>query len=197
MEQLKRSSWLKGEPLRGALRALAKIQLLAGYPRKIKNEAGLDYEFREHRDTGVQFLADWLNASFVEQRLKIYNPSKFNFPSDLVSAFYVPDGNALVIPAALALPPLFYKGGPSAYNYGALGQVGPGRFSFLCVSGYSGPEPKHGDGDNLPLNDLGESPRTDNPVGRFRYLGEGVRPKEVRKGKALRCSWKSGLRMNA
>lgn len=121
--QLKNSSWFKGEPLKVALRKLAKMEYSIGFPWGIKDVRDLDRFYSGFPNSEKRFFVPWLRASSMVRWQAIHNQSDTNFPVDNVNAYYSSYRNKIDIPAALIHPRVYFPGGPSSYNYGSLGKV--------------------------------------------------------------------------
>ncbi|KAK8760820.1 hypothetical protein V5799_027911 [Amblyomma americanum] len=125
---IKDSDWIMEETTAKLTRKLRLVTWRLGYDIGLANWSGLNNYYRGYPlATGV-FIADYANTNEAQALNFFYTLRKrgkgveFSFRSDVVGAFY--EGpNALVVPAATMLSPLFSFGGPPELNYGLLGSV--------------------------------------------------------------------------
>ncbi len=121
-ERIKNLEWMSPETKTKALEKLATINVKIGYPDKWR-----DYSSMEIKDDA--YVMNVLRASKFESDFSL---AKINKPVDkgewwmspqTVNAYYSPDKNEIVFPAAILQPPFFFKNGDDAVNYGAIGVV--------------------------------------------------------------------------
>ena len=121
-ERIKNLEWMGDSTKQKALDKLAAINVKIGYPDKWRDYSGLD----------IQPDAYVLNVLRAGRFEMAYNLAKINKPVDkaewfmppqMVNAYYSPDMNEIVFPAAILQPPFFYKDADDAVNYGAIGVV--------------------------------------------------------------------------
>jgi putative endopeptidase len=121
-ERIKNLEWMGAATKVKALEKLNAINVKIGYPDKWRDYSGLEI----------------LNDSYVENVIRsnkfetAFNYAKINKPVDktqwfmspqTVNAYYAPDMNEIVFPAAILQPPFFFLKGDDAVNYGAIGVV--------------------------------------------------------------------------
>lgn len=121
-ERIKNLEWMGPETKLKALEKLHAINVKIGYPDKWRDYSGLEIA----DDSYV------LNVIRSNQFETAFNYSKINKPVDktqwfmspqTVNAYYAPDMNEIVFPAAILQPPFFFLHGDDAVNYGAIGVV--------------------------------------------------------------------------
>lgn len=121
-ERIKNLDWMAPETKEKALEKLDAMNVKIGYPDKWRDYSSLDIK----DDSYV------LNSLRADQFATSYNLNKINKPVDkgewfmspqTVNAYYSPDMNEIVFPAAILQPPFFYMHGDDAVNYGAIGVV--------------------------------------------------------------------------
>ncbi|KAK8776396.1 hypothetical protein V5799_030259 [Amblyomma americanum] len=120
-------SWLDDLSRRSALAKLAAMRLLNGFPHGVSTERDMNDRFAEFPEMpdGASFWDAWLTAARIAQRrLLTGNLSDVAFVSGRAIAIYATRLNLVVLPAGIIGRPVFYKLGPPAHNYGALGMVG-------------------------------------------------------------------------
>ena len=121
-ERIKNLEWMAPETKQKALEKLHAINVKIGYPDKWRDYSTLD----------IKDDAYVLNVIRSNQFEIAYNHNKINKPVDkgewfmspqTVNAYYSPDMNEIVFPAAILQPPFFFMNGDDAVNYGAIGVV--------------------------------------------------------------------------
>jgi putative endopeptidase len=121
-ERIKNLDWMAPETKQKALEKLAAMNVKIGYPDK----------WRDYSSLVLKDDAYVLNVMRSDQFETAYNYNKINKPVDksewlmspqTVNAYYSPDKNEIVFPAAILQPPFFYMHGDDAVNYGAIGVV--------------------------------------------------------------------------
>lgn len=121
-ERIKNLDWMAPETKEKALEKLHAMNVKIGYPDKWRDYSTLD----------IKDDAYVLNVIRSNQFETVYNHNKINKPVDkgewfmspqTVNAYYSPDMNEIVFPAAILQPPFFFLHGDDAVNYGAIGVV--------------------------------------------------------------------------
>jgi putative endopeptidase len=118
--------WMGAETKKKALKKLDKLTIKIGYPDKWRDYSKL--QIKTYADGG-SYLENMMNAaSFEVQR----NMAKFGKPVDktewgmspqTVNAYYNPQYNEIVFPAAILQAPFFDFRADAAVNYGGIGAV--------------------------------------------------------------------------
>jgi len=121
-ERIKNLDWMSPETKQKALDKLNTINVKIGYPDKWRDYSGLEI-------TDDSYVSNVIKSNRFEIA---YNHNKINKPVDkgewfmspqTVNAYYSPDMNEIVFPAAILQPPFFFMHGDDAVNYGAIGVV--------------------------------------------------------------------------
>ena len=121
-ERIKNLEWMGADTKIKALEKLQAVNVKIGYPDKWRDYSGLEI----NDDSYVQ------NVIRSNQFETVFNYAKINKPVDktqwymspqTVNAYYSPDMNEIVFPAAILQPPFFFLNGDDAVNYGAIGVV--------------------------------------------------------------------------
>jgi len=121
-DRIKNLDWMAPETKAKALEKLHAMNVKIGYPDKWRDYSKLD----------IKDDAYVLNVIRSNQFETDYNLNKINKPVDkgewfmspqTVNAYYSPDMNEIVFPAAILQPPFFFLHGDDAVNYGAIGVV--------------------------------------------------------------------------
>ena len=121
-ERIKNLEWMGADTKVKAIEKLNAINVKIGYPDNWR-----DYSKLEISDDS--YVANVIRSNQFETA---FNYSKINKPVDksqwfmspqTVNAYYSPDMNEIVFPAAILQPPFFFLKGDDAVNYGAIGVV--------------------------------------------------------------------------
>ncbi len=121
-ERIQNLEWMSPETKQKGMDKLNTINVKIGYPDKWR-----DYSALEISDEA--YVLNVLNANKFETEFLL---NKINKPVDklewwmspqTVNAYYSPDKNEIVFPAAILQPPFFFQDGDDAVNYGAIGVV--------------------------------------------------------------------------
>jgi len=121
-ERIKALDWMSDETKAKALHKLDCINVKVGYPDKWKDYSGLEI-------TDGSYFQNLHNVICFENA---YEMAKIGKPVDkdewfmtpqTVNAYYSPDMNEIVFPAAILQPPFFNPDADDAVNYGGIGVV--------------------------------------------------------------------------
>ena len=121
-ERIQNLEWMSPETKQKGLEKLAAINVKIGYPDKWRDYSGLEIK-------NDAYVLNILRANKFETDFYM---AKINKPVDklewgmspqTVNAYYSPEMNEIVFPAAILQPPFFFKDGDDAVNYGAIGVV--------------------------------------------------------------------------
>jgi len=120
--RLKNLDWMSAATKRKALRKLHSMNRKIGYPDRWKSYGGLSIRADDYLGNAVR------SATFEHMRemRKLGKPIDrkewFMFPQT-VNAYFAPNLNDIVFPAAILQPPYFDLTADDALNYGAIGMV--------------------------------------------------------------------------
>ncbi|MFN8590178.1 MAG: M13 family metallopeptidase [Thermomicrobiales bacterium] len=120
-QRLQTSSWMTPETQARALEKLDKMGVKVGYPDHWRSYATV-----EIGDSYAQSVRNAMNAETRRQLAKIGKPVDRNewfIPPQTVNAFYSPETNEIVFPAAFLQPPYFDYLADAATNFGGIGGV--------------------------------------------------------------------------
>lgn len=121
-ETIKNLDWMSAETKEKALEKLAAINVKVGYPNKWKDYSSIDI-------SADKYLQNMWNCAAFEYK---FNLNKIGKPVDreewgmtpqTVNAYYSPNMNEIVFPAAILQAPFFNINADDAVNYGAIGVV--------------------------------------------------------------------------
>jgi len=121
-ESIENLDWMSEETKEKALEKLAAINVKVGYP-----DQWIDYSNVEITDDN--YLGNLWNCRAFSYRRnldKIGKPvdrKEWGMTPQTVNAYYSPNMNEIVFPAAILQPPFFNKDADDAVNYGAIGVV--------------------------------------------------------------------------
>ncbi|XP_077520167.1 neprilysin-1-like [Amblyomma americanum] len=123
--ELQASDWLRGEPRKTALRKIAAMRMIIGFPKGLSRTEQLDEYYAQLPDlSSRQFLWSWLELMRFQQ-LKRRSSSVVEADAlrvGKVNAYYS-YGNRVWMSAGLIQAPIYFNHAPDAYNFGSLGQA--------------------------------------------------------------------------
>ncbi len=121
-ERINGLSWMSDATKKEAEAKLAKINVKIGYPDK-----WIDYSnLAIGTDSYYQNLKNARQFEVNRSMAKIGKPvdrSEWGMTPQTVNAYYSPNMNEIVFPAAILQPPFFFMNADDAVNYGAIGMV--------------------------------------------------------------------------
>ena len=121
-ERIKQLVWMSDATKTKAQEKLDAIAVKIGYPDKWRDYSALEVSTDSY---AANFLRA-RNFDFKYMIGKVNKPvdrTEWQMPPQMVNAYYNPNMNEIVFPAAILQPPFFYKDGDDAVNYGAIGVV--------------------------------------------------------------------------
>lgn len=122
-ERIQNLAWMSAETKVKAKEKLAKMKVKIGYPDKWRDYSGLDVD----KSKGFAALVMASNEfEFKYMMSKVGKPvdrGEWHMTPQTVNAYYSPNMNEIVFPAAILQPPFFFKDGDDAVNYGGIGAV--------------------------------------------------------------------------
>jgi putative endopeptidase len=120
--RIERLDWMSQPTRTKALEKLAAFTVKIGYPDKWRDYSGLT--IREDDLYGNVNRATTFDWDFRVGRLGgPVDRSEWGMTPSTINAYYNPNGNEIVFPAAILAPPFFDPDGDAAINYGAIGGV--------------------------------------------------------------------------
>jgi putative endopeptidase len=121
-EHIQNLDWMTDATKQKALEKLNTMQLKIGYPEKFKDYSNVDV--KEQPFVLNVLAANALNFEFMLSEIdKPVDRTKWEMFPQTVNAYYNPNLNEIVFPAAILQPPFFYPDGDDAINYGAIGAI--------------------------------------------------------------------------
>ena len=121
-ESIKNLDWMSQPTKEKALEKLAAMNVKVGYPDKWIDYSKVDIT----ADNYVQNLWNCSEFSYKRMLNKIGKPvdrTEWGMTPQTINAYYSPNMNEIVFPAAILQPPFFNKDADDAVNYGAIGVV--------------------------------------------------------------------------
>ncbi len=121
-ERIQNLAWMGDTTKQKAIEKLNAMNVKVGYPDKWRDYSALKVK----KDSYMQNVLN--SGMFDFQRMigKINKPvdkREWQMPPQMVNAYYNPNANEIVFPAAILQPPFFYMNADDAVNYGAIGVV--------------------------------------------------------------------------
>ena len=121
-ERIKGLTWMSDSTKKEAEAKLAKINVKIGYPDKWIDYSSLKVgtdSYYANKKSARQFAVN-------RDIMKIGKPvdrSEWGMTPQTINAYYSPNMNEIVFPAAILQPPFFFMDADDAVNYGAIGMV--------------------------------------------------------------------------
>lgn len=121
-QRINQLTWMSEATKQEALAKLDKINVKIGYPDKWIDYSTLDI-------TRESFFQNIMNATKFEMKRqyakigKAVDRTEWHMTPQTVNAYYSPNLNEIVFPAAILQPPFFNPNADDAVNYGAIGVV--------------------------------------------------------------------------
>jgi len=121
-ERIKNLDWMSAGTKVKALEKLNAINVKIGYPDKWRDYSGLDISDDSYVENVIR--SNKFETAFNYAKInKPVNKTEWYMSPQTVNAYYAPDMNEIVFPAAILQPPFFFLKGDDAVNYGAIGVV--------------------------------------------------------------------------
>ncbi|MEP7246671.1 MAG: M13 family metallopeptidase [Gammaproteobacteria bacterium] len=121
-ERVKHLSWMSEATKQVALEKLATFRPKIGYPDKWKDYSALEIRPGDAFGNSVRAsVFDWQRD--VQRLGKPTDRDEWGMTPQTVNAYYNPEFNEIVFPAAILQPPYFDPNADAAVNYGAIGGV--------------------------------------------------------------------------
>jgi putative endopeptidase len=121
-ERIKGVEWMSDKTKEAALFKLSKFRVKIGYPDKWKDYSALTIE-RDSYYKNIKRANIWASKVDLEKIGKPVDKTEWEMSPQTVNAYYNPNGNEIVFPAAILQPPFFNQDADDAVNYGAMGAV--------------------------------------------------------------------------
>jgi putative endopeptidase len=105
-----------------ALEKLDAITVKIGYPDKWEDYSSLQIT-ADNFYQNIQNVKKFNFKKTIERIGKDHDKTRWGMTPQTVNAYYSPNSNEIVFPAAILQPPFFYENADDAVNYGAIGVV--------------------------------------------------------------------------
>jgi predicted metalloendopeptidase len=115
-------TWMSEATKARAREKLDKMMVKVAYPDKWQNYPGLTLS-NDRLIDNILKLTNYLTKREVAKLLKPVDRSLWEMDPQTVNAYYNPQLNEIVFPAAILVPPFFDPAASNARNYGAIGAV--------------------------------------------------------------------------
>ena len=121
-ERIQNLTWMSKETKTAALAKLEVMNVKIGYPDKWKDYSKLDIS----RESYVKNImtAEKFGFEYTMNKVgKAVDRKEWDMTPQTINAYYSPNMNEIVFPAAILQPPFFNKDADAAVNYGAIGTI--------------------------------------------------------------------------
>ncbi len=165
--RIEKLDWMSADTKSKAMAKWASFTPKIGYPDKWRSWDGLD----TGRDSYVANVLNAIEFNYRYQIDKIGKPvdkTEWGMSPQTVNAYYNPQQNEIVFPAAILQPPFFDPAADDALNYGGIGAV----IGHEMIHGYDDQGSRFGPSGNFEnwwtdADSKGFKSRTDQLVGQF------------------------------
>ena len=124
VDRLKEVDWMKSAETRdNALKKMKRFGLKLGYPDKWLDYSTLSIDGDDDFLTMVFASREFSNLDEVKEMNAPTDKLKWFMTPQTVNAYYHPNLNEIVFPAAILQHPFFDKDADDAVNYGSMGAV--------------------------------------------------------------------------
>jgi len=114
--------WMEDDTKEKALAKLEAMRVKVGYPDKWRSYDELDISAGSYIENVI--AARRFDVKYQMNKInKPVDMEEWHMPPQMVNAYYSPNGNEIVFPAAILQPPFFFMDADDAVNYGAIGVV--------------------------------------------------------------------------
>ncbi len=121
-ERITDAPWMSEKTKTKAQEKLETMNVKIGYPDKWRDYS--DLEISNQPYVRNVLAAKAFNRKYNINKInKPVDPDEWHMPPQMVNAYYSPNKNEIVFPAAILQPPFFFMDADDAVNYGAIGVV--------------------------------------------------------------------------
>jgi putative endopeptidase len=121
-QRIDQLEWMSDETKLKAHDKLATINVKIGYPDQWRDYSGLEVDKDNYLTNVMRSRA--FGAAYNRSKInKSVDKAEWHMPPQMVNAYYSPQMNEIVFPAAILQAPFFYLEADDAVNYGAIGVV--------------------------------------------------------------------------
>ncbi|CAM2149183.1 putative endopeptidase [Pararobbsia alpina] len=115
-------TWMGPETRKQALAKLGKLTVKIGYPSKWRDYSSIVIR-RDDLIGNIMRTSAFAHAYDINKLGKPVDRTEWQMTPQTVNAYYDPEKNEIVFPAAIMQPPFFHADADDAVNYGAIGAV--------------------------------------------------------------------------
>jgi len=115
--------WMSKETKEKAIAKLAGITVKVGYPDKWKDYSNLELNKEASYFTNLKNASIFAFNEEIKKVGKEHDKLEWGMTPQTVNAYYSPNGNEIVFPAAILQAPFFDMNADDAVNYGGIGVV--------------------------------------------------------------------------
>ena len=120
--RIKNVDWMTDTTKQKAIEKLNAITVKVGYPDKWKDYSKLDITPNSYFGNVIA-TRKFNFEDGISKIGKPYDKAQWGMSPQTVNAYYSPNSNEIVFPAAILQPPFFYMDADDAVNYGGIGVV--------------------------------------------------------------------------
>ena len=121
-QHIKNLDWMEQKTKKRALKKLNNFKFKIGYPNKFKDYSKLTLKDHIFFNTVESNLFDYQTEVVNKLETKV-DKDRWEMLPHTINAYFHPELNEIVFPAAILQPPYFDPNADDAYNYGSIGTV--------------------------------------------------------------------------
>lgn len=121
--RISKLDWMTDTTKQKAIEKLQAINVKIGYPDKWEDFTNLSINKENSYYENIKSAREFLFKKDLAKIGKKHDKNEWELTPQTVNAYYSPNSNEIVFPAAILQPPFFYMDADDAVNYGAIGVV--------------------------------------------------------------------------
>lgn len=121
-DRIKKLDWMSEGTKKNALEKLGTMNVKIGYPDKFRDYSGIEVK-RDNYFANIMAASKFNVAYELNKVGKPVDRGEWHMSPQTVNAYYSPNLNEIVFPAAILQAPFFTLGADQAVNYGSIGVV--------------------------------------------------------------------------
>lgn len=122
-QHISQLSWMSEKTKISALVKLNGFTVKVGYPDKWRDYSGLEIDPEKSLYENIKAASRYETRRNLDKNGKAVDREEWHMTPQTINAYYNPQNNEIVFPAAILQPPFFNPEADDAVNYGAIGVV--------------------------------------------------------------------------
>jgi len=121
--RIQKLDWMTEETKQKAVEKLDKFTVKIAYPDEWEDYAALKVKEGNSYAENMLAVAEWSSEKNLSEIGEPVDKSEWGMPPQMVNAYFNPQNNEIVFPAAILQPPFYNWTADEAVNYGGIGAV--------------------------------------------------------------------------